>query len=969
MTIMKRKESGLAHKALSVCCTAVAVVLMSTDVAIGVETNVYLFERRFKPTTNRVESATIFNIIKGVELLTNQVVGKFSIITNEAFSTEFEGVSWGQSSFSRAWTNVLSGSGGYPMTIANYDEIFDDPGWIKGTKSAYDSYGAYMWILQNSLSFKSSPELYTNAGRIYLIEKVFVGTLGDFPPSTNISLVFPKMNESNTNYPECVYLTNSRPADNSSETIKYTFDTTAYYKLILPVDLDGKDAVTEDEVCEAMEESSGVIVLSDSSTPHAKLIARGCGSSGYTRILSFSDYSKVKVNGASVSQVITVSAASDEEVTYSITQKGAWNGGDTVTATLTVKKDNTIIGIDKVKLTALRVDLIANYDRDSDIDDEDRQKARLEERFYFWINDDNDSGYEGGDDIPEKSGLIDPPDYNNDKVDGVRDLIDFFPVFVDIKDTLTILPGSEYDYILKHEDGSLNAFATNLKPESQNTDLKPDAFLRSLNFGNAYGEFDVSQVTAQGLTLPQGFLDEITYNDRGVVLLEGRSATTKPLVLEIRRKSDSATVLETKLELSIDGIEEMFRHKNLRGVGNGGEPDRLGEPSNYPDSLTVNKHFIFVHGYSVNGDSARGWQSEVFKRMFWSGSKAKFHGISWYGDDTQLFSKFTPNYHVNVRHALETAPNVAAYINGLQGSVAIAGHSLGNMVVSSAVHDHNANVSKYYMVNAAVAIEAYDPSSQDLEAMRQPDWTDYEARLRCSEWHKLFSEPDHRSELSWCDRLGNVAPVAYNFYSPGEDVLARHIGDIGPFSGGWFSPYAWAKQEKLKGRMPVNIGGSTYGGWGFNDAYGSFVWDEVWEEWDWDPTLSPEEAAQLWDYELRSKPFFRPGGSAITPLYVPEDPETPDQGSDFAQTNHAQLLSEMIPAISLAAGLYPVGTLDEPTQSHNFDMQNTMKNGWPQERLNSGWEERWRHSDFREIAYLYVYKVFDEFVNLGGLNQ
>lgn len=41
------------------------------------------------------------------------------------------------------------------------------------------------------------------------------------------------------------------------------------------------------------------------------------------------------------------------------------------------------------------------------------------------------------------------------------------------------------------------------------------------------------------------------------------------------------------------------------------------------------------------------------------------------------------------------------------------------------------------------------------------------------------------------------------------------------------------------------------------------------------------------------------------------------------------------------------------------------KNGWP--RSGGDYNDRWLHNDIREIAYLYVYNVFDEIVNKGEM--
>jgi len=195
-------------------------------------TNIYRIDRLFTNLEINVGAATVYNIVKGANNLTN-IVGIFSILTDSASATEYEGVSWGQESFAKAWSNVLADT--YPTSIASYPHVFDDPGWIKGTRSAHGTYGGYMWILQNSLSFNSSGiSAYTNNGHVYLIDKVLVGTLGDFDPNTITNLTFPLMNDPDMNYPSYTHLTNSQPVEGSPQAVKYSFDTTAYYRVLVP---------------------------------------------------------------------------------------------------------------------------------------------------------------------------------------------------------------------------------------------------------------------------------------------------------------------------------------------------------------------------------------------------------------------------------------------------------------------------------------------------------------------------------------------------------------------------------------------------------------------------------------------------------------------------------------------------------------------------------------------------------------
>ncbi len=66
------------------------------------------------------------------------------------------------------------------------------------------------------------------------------------------------------------------------------------------------------------------------------------------------------------------------------------------------------------------------------------------------------------------------------------------------------------------------------------------------------------------------------------------------------------------------GVETMFRHKNLvNAVGMAPDTHDRETAPNWPDELNNHQAFVFVHGYNVNQQQARGWQAEFFKRLWW----------------------------------------------------------------------------------------------------------------------------------------------------------------------------------------------------------------------------------------------------------------------------------------------------------------------------------------------------------------
>ncbi len=428
---------------------------------------------------------------------------------------------------------------------------------------------------------------------------------------------------------------------------------------------------------------------------------------------------------------------------------------------------------DAVRCTIIDPQITADYDRDRTIGDADRKLARAYPTFRFWINDDNDSGDESGNDIPGTQ----VENSANQFVNGIRDLVDFFPVFCDLKSTLNLLGTTTLKYELRTR-GAWNTLLTDLVPESSGD------YLINADAANALAHQKLAtqaELEADTYDLSPDFLGKIKNEGRGIILFEGRFATTHPITLRIL-DSQGQEICQRRILVRSSGVEAMFRHLNLTSAANGeqgtiGPADRLGDPANYPDSATDGKNFVFLHGYNVNPEGARGWHAEMFKRLYWSGLKSKFHGVTWKGAQTK-FGSVTRNYHANVANAFLTAPLLKVYLDSLGTHLTVAAHSLGNMVVSSALHDHSAAIPNYIMIDAAVAMEAYQSGGNSLD-MVPLDWDPYlqqgQERLLCSEWHKLFTAGDHRSELTWRNRLANLRGASvYNFYSPGEEVLATH---------------------------------------------------------------------------------------------------------------------------------------------------------------------------------------------------
>ncbi|MEI8340804.1 MAG: thrombospondin type 3 repeat-containing protein [Verrucomicrobiota bacterium] len=660
----------------------------------------------------------------------------------------------------------------------------------------------------------------------------------------------------------------------------------------------------------------------------------------------------------------------------------------------------------------LPVELVPDFNRDGKIDDKDRGKVTQDKPYHFWVNDDNDSGDTGGDDIPGAQS----PNYADESVNGVRDLIDFFPLSLEMQKLVEILPPSDYTYELRSSDNSLNVIiptmgsaAVKITEDNCRSYLSGTATSLLLT-GPTVRVVHLTSASNQQARLSEEFLNNVKNDGAGVILVEGRTETAQNSTsyLEVHVFKGSNEVVKLSFPIKLSGVEKMFRHKNIRGVvptWNGfvaGAPDRLGEPTNYPDDLCINKNFICVHGYNWNGDQARGFHSEIFKRMFWSGSRAKFYGVSWSGDRDQrnfpVLGWRTPNFHRSVADALGSASALAQFVNGLNGETTIAAHSLGNLMTSSAQSDYGLNTANFFMVDAAQSLEQYQADAPKSTQVTQKDWPGYQERTWSSEWHALFGQGDGRHSLTWRGRVAGHTGNRFNFYSDVSAGLGDHVmrtpseqtdddaviqltAGIGAFVGADADGrYAFCLQERLKGHFLLPSMGSTYGGWRLSKTF----YDQPNGTTPRKPT--PQEAANLTDQELQTHPVFDPGFD-IYWVYRPPSPQEPggflgwektnhegspswirdltigSNGSQTAQQNRNLLLSEMFPARSVAVGGNPIPSFGD----RNFDMQSSMHHGWPASRTSGGEPVAWWHGDVKDVSYTYVFPLFDKWVELGGL--
>lgn len=655
--------------------------------------------------------------------------------------------------------------------------------------------------------------------------------------------------------------------------------------------------------------------------------------------------------------------------------------------TLEVRPENNFLGYDLGRLTVVKAGVEADADRDGIIVIDEQPSPTRPLR--HWINDDDDEG-----DCQERGDIPGQPEARADHarpgIDGTRDLVDFMPVNLNIAELISNLsPADGFRYYLSHPEDAIQVVTTSLTPASvgaihRNPQLKV--------FG-ASGDADwraaetMKPDTAGRIELPRHFIESSAAAGHGVVLIEGTKSSRAPLRLIVAKDDDVVT--EITLPLSLSAVETMYRHVNLCAAareydgrsalpqGNG-RATHDGEPAGLPDAETSERWVLFIHGYNVPADGARGWHAETFKRLRATGTNCRFVGLTWHGD-TGL------DYHKAVFHAFQTGERLPAALGFLdQSRTTLIAHSLGNIVACEAVQVGFSPAS-YYLLNAALPIEAIaGEASRGEQAwhMTEALWRPYARRLFSAEWAKLHRPGSPRAGYAWANCFSRVRllGIAVNCYSSGEDVTNCPTGltTASVLDALWSERAVdygvWKTQELLKGvgwsrSLGALAMSRAQGGWGFHPAWrGRFIAVGPSQRGGGHyERLDPRSAERITDVQLLKTPFFRPF----------EERHLHGQASELtsplAETSKFKydLLARAIPALSYAAGGAPLPDINGNGRSGNLDLeaQGRRPDGvWPEEGHDGpSLRGRWLHSDFKNMALPFVYPLYNTIVARDSL--
>ena len=176
--------------------------------------------------------------------------------------------------------------------------------------------------------------------------------------------------------------------------------------------------------------------------------------------------------------------------------------------------------------------------------------------------------------------------------------------------------------------------------------------------------------------------------------------------------------------------------------------------------------FLFLHGYNVTESEAKDFNRIMYRRMYWSGYRNNFIGLTWHGDDLDFDS--------DIYHAFQSSRAIREFINSIPSSqnLCVAAHSLGNVAMWDALRLHSLlspsrTIQNVISIEGAVWEESFYPvtAGMDYTSATDPGHVMYYSPvdLEYHSWAHWFRPSGH-------DALSNVVTFT-NSRTTDDDIL------------------------------------------------------------------------------------------------------------------------------------------------------------------------------------------------------
>jgi hypothetical protein len=247
-----------------------------------------------------------------------------------------------------------------------------------------------------------------------------------------------------------------------------------------------------------------------------------------------------------------------------------------------------------------------------------------------------------------------------------------------------------------------------------------------------------------------------------------------------------------------------------------------------------------------------------------------------------------------------------------------------------------------------------------INVLIHKDWNEYPTKAFANEWYRLFEEDldDDRQLLTWGGRFADVADCAINFYSTGDHVLELYYNNNVWATDGYenwdqkFERYSWHKQELWKGRKGLTspLGTTDWAGWSIRENLFGYN------------LIQPTNAWLMGNAELKTNTVFKIQPTSMNTNFIPP-------------LMRGALLAKGIPSRTPSSGAIKWGSLSLQRRMYNLNISDENQNGVERPNgwiarpngLFDDWGDRWLHSDMKDMAFFYVFKLYENFNEVGEL--
>jgi hypothetical protein len=414
--------------------------------------------------------------------------------------------------------------------------------------------------------------------------------------------------------------------------------------------------------------------------------------------------------------------------------------------------------------------------------------------FWFWTNDDDDSGNEDHPDSTTK-------DSADNIIQSWRDLEDFTRLHIFIGGLYEAVRNGQIKVGLEWKNTGGTTPSIKIYPHSE-----PDGgteYVESILGAlsqvpglNSESETAMGTIatTGQAFTFPPNFWDDLsTETPNKYLLFEGVTEGKGQLVVTFWKGTEKIGE-GPGVWLDLKHVRKMYQRgkavmpdgsDNVPSpfdFGNAQPPDPGMVNVANPDGNPFEQHWdekpqtiVWVHGWRMTYNEAIGWGDTMYKRLWHRGYKGRFATFRWPTYTSNVFDEvpdwvqlggvrpavydaWRAKYNESEYRAWKSGNALKQFVSGLPYSNAknICAHSMGNIVVSSALKQ-GMQVNNYILMQAAVPSCAYNVSQAN-----QQEFVDHAAG---------DPTPDGASDLGYRGFLSNVSGNLVNFYNLEDDAL------------------------------------------------------------------------------------------------------------------------------------------------------------------------------------------------------